>query len=224
VSRPALVGLLLLAALAILWPPVRLARSAPVIPASSGAMLRQDQARSGTPNRTTGESLSGVARVVTAVLSGVPSPGGSARPVFLTEGRVPVRLSVTHAETATDLPTRLRSLRTLTSQRTPVVATGSGARTLPWQRALATSYGIGDGYLWRHMACGGRLTPTARVVAHRTLPCGTRVTFRFRGHTVTATVADRGPYVAGRTWDFGPAVARALHFDGLDWVTWRRVT
>lgn len=93
----------------------------------------------------------------------------------------------------------------------------------PWRRAVATSYGIRDGYLWRPLACGGRLTPTAMVVAHRSLPCGTQVTFRFRGHVVEAVVRDRGPYVAGRTWDLGPAVAKALRFDGLDWVEWRLV-
>ncbi len=93
--------------------------------------------------------------------------------------------------------------------------------TLRWQRAVATSYGIGDGFLGGHLACGGRLDNVALVVAHRSLPCGTRVTFRFRGHVVSAVVRDRGPWVAGRTWDLGPAVARALHFNGLSVVEWR---
>lgn len=89
-----------------------------------------------------------------------------------------------------------------------------------WLRAIASSYGIGDGFLGKHMACGGALTSDDLTVAHKTLPCGTRVTFRFRGHVVTATVRDRGPYVAGRTWDLGPALARALHFNGLGVVEW----
>ena len=33
-------------------------------------------------------------------------------------------------------------------------------------------------------------------VANRTLPCGTKVTFPYGGRSVTATVDDRGPYVA----------------------------
>lgn len=101
-----------------------------------------------------------------------------------------------------------------------VGSTPTAVATRTWLRAIASSYGIGDGFLGKHMACGGSLTADDLTVAHKTLPCGTRVTFRFRGHVVTATVRDRGPYVAGRTWDFGPAVARALHFDGLDVVEW----
>lgn len=100
-------------------------------------------------------------------------------------------------------------------------------RPVTWQRSVASSFGINDGYLWGHLACGGRLTPTAMVVAHRSLPCGTRVVLRFRGRTVVATVADRGPFCCGmpysRTWDLSPGVARALKFDGLDWVEWRLV-
>ena len=38
-------------------------------------------------------------------------------------------------------------------------------------------------------------------VAHRSLPCGTRVTFRHEGKTVVTRVIDRGPYVAGRIFD-----------------------
>jgi rare lipoprotein A len=40
-------------------------------------------------------------------------------------------------------------------------------------------------------------------VAHRSLPCGTKVTFRnpSNGRTVTVPVIDRGPYVSGRQWD-----------------------
>ena len=48
-------------------------------------------------------------------------------------------------------------------------------------------------------------------VAHRTLPCGTRVTFRYNGVTVTTRVVDRGPYVAGRTWDMTRGLCELLH-------------
>ena len=52
-------------------------------------------------------------------------------------------------------------------------------------------------------ACGVTLSTTVLGVASRTLPCGTRVTFRnpANGRTVTVRVIDRGPYVSGRTWD-----------------------
>ena len=58
-------------------------------------------------------------------------------------------------------------------------------------------------------------------VANKSLPCGTKVRFRYGGHSVTATVDDRGPFVAGRTWDFNQNVAAALGFGGVGtvWAT-----
>lgn len=62
----------------------------------------------------------------------------------------------------------------------------------------------------------------ALVVAHKSLPCGSRVRFCYRGRCVTAVVRDRGPYVAGREWDLDVAVMRALHFPfGVLGVNWR---
>ena len=52
-------------------------------------------------------------------------------------------------------------------------------------------------------------------VANKSLPCGTKVRFRHAGHTVTATVDDRGPYVGGRAWDLNQNTAAALGFDGV---------
>jgi hypothetical protein len=48
-------------------------------------------------------------------------------------------------------------------------------------------------------------------VAHRTLPCGTVVTFKYLGWTVTTRVVDRGPYVSGRTWDMTKGLCTLLH-------------
>jgi rare lipoprotein A (peptidoglycan hydrolase) len=58
-------------------------------------------------------------------------------------------------------------------------------------------------------------------VANRTLRFGTRVLFRYRGRTVTATVDDRGPYVYSRLWDLNQNVAGALGFSGVDTVAYR---
>jgi rare lipoprotein A len=52
-------------------------------------------------------------------------------------------------------------------------------------------------------------------VANRTLPCGTTVSFRYNGRSVTATVDDRGPYVGGRDWDLNQNTAAALGFAGV---------
>ena len=46
--------------------------------------------------------------------------------------------------------------------------------------------------------------------AHKSLPCGTRVTFTYRGHTAVGTVEDRGPFIAGRTFDLSPGLREAL--------------
>jgi rare lipoprotein A len=67
-------------------------------------------------------------------------------------------------------------------------------------------------------ACGFHAT---FGVANRTLPCGTKVTFRHNGHTVNAVVDDRGPFVGGRDWDLNQNAAAALGFSGVDsvWTT-----
>ena len=57
-------------------------------------------------------------------------------------------------------------------------------------------------------------------VAHKTLPCGTTVQFRYGGRVITVPVIDRGPYIAGRHWALSAAACRALDhcFTGpLEW-------
>jgi rare lipoprotein A (peptidoglycan hydrolase) len=55
-------------------------------------------------------------------------------------------------------------------------------------------------------------------VANRTLPCGTTVSLRYNGRSVTATVDDRGPYVGGRDWDLNQNTASSLGFGGVGTV------
>jgi hypothetical protein len=79
---------------------------------------------------------------------------------------------------------------------------------------------FGPGLYGNGTACGKTLTKTLAGVAHRTLPCGTRVTFRYKGVTLTVPVVDRGPFVAGRTWDLTHGACAKLHhcFTGsIDW-------
>jgi rare lipoprotein A len=70
----------------------------------------------------------------------------------------------------------------------------------------------GPGLYGRRTACGQALRRTTLGVAHRTLPCGTRVELRNpkTGETVTVRVIDRGPYIAGRMWDLTSATCRAI--------------
>lgn len=79
----------------------------------------------------------------------------------------------------------------------------------------------GPGLYGNSTSCGGALTAARFGVAHKYLPCGTRVTFRYRGRSVTAPVIDRGPFAAGRDWDLTAATKRRLGFGdvGVVWST-----
>jgi rare lipoprotein A len=79
---------------------------------------------------------------------------------------------------------------------------------------LANASWYGPGLYGNHLGCGGRLTPGRLGVAHKTLPCGTKLTLRRGTRTVRVHVIDRGPYVSGREFDLTEATARRLHFRG----------
>jgi rare lipoprotein A (peptidoglycan hydrolase) len=74
----------------------------------------------------------------------------------------------------------------------------------------ATWYG--PGFWGKQTACGTTLTPTTLGVAHRSLPCGTQVTFSYAGRSVTASVIDRGPFHKGYTWDLTKKTAKRVGF------------
>ena len=60
-------------------------------------------------------------------------------------------------------------------------------------------------------------------VAHRSLPCGTLVTFRNpdNGRQITVPVIDRGPYVDGRLWDLSRATCTYLRNCYTATIEWR---
>ena len=89
----------------------------------------------------------------------------------------------------------------------------------PWHHDPNISW-YGPRFYGNGTACGQTLTKTLVGVAHRTLPCGTLVTFRYNGVTLTVPVIDRGPYVSGRIWDLSYGACSKLHhcFTGtIDW-------
>jgi rare lipoprotein A (peptidoglycan hydrolase) len=103
-------------------------------------------------------------------------------------------------------------------------AAASLAGLLPWSleprsgvqvsvASVFTDYGLG-------LACGGVLGRDQLGVAHKTAPCGTRITFTYAGRSLTVPVIDRGPYIAGREWDLTGATAAALGFPGLGQIQW----
>jgi rare lipoprotein A len=62
-------------------------------------------------------------------------------------------------------------------------------------------------------ACGLPLERWTLGVAHRTLPCGTPVALYYKGRTIVVPVIDRGPFLAGRSWDLTQAAHTALGGD-----------
>jgi peptidoglycan hydrolase-like protein with peptidoglycan-binding domain len=76
------------------------------------------------------------------------------------------------------------------------------------KRRTASWYG--PGFWGNRTACGRTLKHETVGVAHRKLPCGTKVTFNKGGRWLRTKVIDRGPYVKGRTWDLTQKAAQAL--------------
>jgi len=113
-------------------------------------------------------------------------------------------------------------------KRAPVRGVAAGARGAArpsavsgtgWRTARVSWYG--PGFYGRRTANGTVLRPNSMVVAHRSLPFGTRIAFAYRGRTVIGVVADRGPFISGRVFDLGPGVAQALGFGGVQTVQYR---
>jgi rare lipoprotein A (peptidoglycan hydrolase) len=73
----------------------------------------------------------------------------------------------------------------------------------------------GPGLYGNSTACGKTLRPGTIGVAHKSLPCGTAVKFVFRGRALITRVIDRGPYIAGRSWDLTQAASRILGFESV---------
>lgn len=111
----------------------------------------------------------------------------------------------------------------------PAATTGSGtkpvqvislAKKKPKYKTCRASW-YGPGFYGHTMAGGGKLKPTSMVIAHRTLPFGTRIRVVWKGKSVVARVQDRGPYVAGREMDLGPGVRWKLGFSGVQTIRYR---
>ena len=87
-----------------------------------------------------------------------------------------------------------------------------GSVAIPQWRFDANVSWYGPGFYGKRTACGYAMTESLVGVAHRTLPCGTKVTFRNpdNGRTITTRVVDRGPYVSGRQWDLTGGLCLAL--------------
>lgn len=83
--------------------------------------------------------------------------------------------------------------------------------------ASAVASWYGPGLYGNTTACGQTLTPGTAGVAHKTLPCGTRLRLCFERCTTTRVI-DRGPYVGGRTFDLTAPVKAAIGMGSLGTV------
>jgi hypothetical protein len=141
-----------------------------------------------------------------ATTSTVPAPGPAARlgphSAFLEPGRVAVP-------------------RSRPAARQPAPRPGVLAKN-PWRFDPDISW-YGPGFYDSGTACGQVYTREIMGVAHRSLPCGTLVAFRnpLNGRQVTVPVIDRGPYVAGRTWDMSRALCEYLDHCYTGSIEWR---
>lgn len=88
-----------------------------------------------------------------------------------------------------------------------------------YQPGLATWYG--PGFYGNTTACGQRLGYETLGVAHRSLPCGTKVNILYGGRTITVPVIDRGPY-SSADWDLTRETAERLRFSGKDRIGTQR--
>jgi rare lipoprotein A len=94
------------------------------------------------------------------------------------------------------------------------------ARTTVFRPARATWYG--PGFWGRRTACGQRLRQTTVGVAHKRLPCGTRVRLFYDGQFVELPVIDRGPFTNDASWDLTQAAAEEIGMTETSRIGWVR--
>ena len=115
------------------------------------------------------------------------------------------------AHWVTDAPGRYELRATVV--RDPTIASAASAPNRAARVSVfapATASWYGPRFFGRRTACGVRLTRRTIGVAHKKLPCGTKVEIYYDGRTLIVPVIDRGPFVAGRQWDLTQAAAEML--------------
>lgn len=148
-------------------------------------------------------------------ISGTVKPGGESRQVVIHAGRstLKTRTSASGSFSKSWRPGGTGTYRLSVNAKGNHSALGSGDGAGPVQvfRPAAASW-YGPGFYGHRTACGQTLTTSTLGVAHKTMPCGTKVTLRYNGREVTVPVIDRGPYAAGREYDLTSATKNRLGF------------
>jgi hypothetical protein len=197
-------------------PPVRHSAPSTTTAGAGGADADTNAARIAVRSRTTARvggrhALTGR----TVQIHGTVTPPGAKRRVVV---RVGGQREVTRASRDGEFRVAWQASRTGTypvrvKARGNRLATGSSdnaGRVTVYRRAAASWYG--PGLYGNRTACGGTLSPGTLGVAHKSMPCGTRLTLRYGSRSVRVKVIDRGPYAGNREFDLTSATKQRLGF------------
>jgi rare lipoprotein A len=108
-------------------------------------------------------------------------------------------------------------LRAFTARNRKARGSASVVRRVTAYRPAQASW-YGPGFWGGRTACGQTLTSGMLGVAHKSMPCGTRLRLRYGGRTVRVRVIDRGPYSGSREFDLTQATKERLRFPDLGTV------
>jgi len=155
-----------------------------------------------------------------AIVAGTVLPRAAGRTAYLQIRRDGRWRTIDRDRTGSEGRYRLKDRRRVPmSVRVRLLVRGGGDRAKRrigrlnvYRQALASWYG--PGFYGQQTGCGGRLGYSQLGVAHKTLPCGSKVTLRHNGRRVRVPVIDRGPYVGAREYDLTAATARRIGFRG----------
>ena len=90
------------------------------------------------------------------------------------------------------------------------VVDGSVRKALKKSMTKTVASWYGPGFFGNETSCGVPLAKDTIGVAHRKLPCGTKLTVYAHGNWANAEVIDRGPFVKNVQWDLTQALATQL--------------
>jgi rare lipoprotein A len=178
---------------------------------------RSDATAARVADVTPGHSRLNVVAGRTATVTGRTSPAIAGRPVALQRRAGDEWVTIARATTRAGGVFRLRFRPQRPASARVRLRVDDSRRVIGrlnvYRRTSVSWYG--PGLYGNKLSCGGTLTPGTLGVAHKTLPCGTKVTLR-RGHRVIRVpVVDRGPYVGGREFDLTAATRAKLGFGGV---------
>jgi rare lipoprotein A len=164
------------------------------------------KARVGDKSATAGESVP---------ITGTVRPGGSRRPVAVRVGGDTLRTRTDRdgrfkvewkAGSTGDYKVKVRA----SSDKIAAGSKDKAGKVTVFRPAEASWYG--PGFYGNRTACGQTLGTSTMGVAHKTMPCGTKLTLRYKGREVDVKVIDRGPYSGDREFDLTSATKEKLGF------------